>query len=1030
MDGRVKCWGANFFGSLGVGDTFNRGNEAKDMGDALPFVLLFSACTSCAAGQRKVKVAQLEAEACIACDFASYSPLSLTASCSACPRGTYSLTEGSAECKLCPSGKHSNLVGSTDANNCLGCGNVTCVGSSSCEIFCAAGKFAACVSQGGYDCFDCPRGKFGREPGQALLQESAACELCPAGRYASAPGQMECDTCGPGKYMNATQLGAFSESACIFCQPGTYSSSNVLNGTCPVCLPGTYSESVGQGACTPCGPGRYNSYTNSTSGTECVRCPDGMLSDPNSTSPGDCKCKIGSYFDGNACLACPRGAVCDELGTTLWNLPLEENQWRSRNTSVAILEAPMGSRGGARVGDELCWDGYQGPLCAACSPHYFLARFKNKCDSCSYSRQTNFLLVSGVMLLILCFCAGVLVHTGKRLDRVRAARVLASKLDADFVAFRNARPSSERVPNVDVLEFNGENRLDLDAQSIEDSDRSITLGSSALSSDGIELSIRNSRADLLSEAACQSGGGYILNPARSQSIGLFPVAHPNAKKSGGAAEAVTRLTFQAQGAIGGHASVRDTSSNGVDVRSVKETKLRSFRSLNQRTPDSNSGTAGRIKLRLIKSLLLIMLDLYQVISLMPSVLSFSFPAGFRVFALLASLPASFDVPQFLPVACLGDFDYFNELITISLFPILMAFILVGLYALVIKFKGVTDVESRVTARVLFFEVFFLVTYITYPLVSVKTFKVFDCVNVFDADDSSISLSYLRIDYSISCSSERYNHLVIFASFMIVLIPLGIPLLYFFLVHRARSSINPLPSWPAAQGIEARSTKVALMPYKFLFEVYKPHLWWWEPFQCLRRQCLTGLLTFASRDSNVEMVLGCLMSLGFIKIHALFQPFVSLELNRFAELALWQVFFSFFATLFWHLGRRYDVNNDNFDAAMILINFASILVFFIKLRSNFAEIRVLKTFDTSPARSIWPLVHRRPRGVFSGAQAEMNRYRSSSGAGADLAVESWKSRMSSLFFDKRRSGSLRVSSYGAGTDDRRSSSASRSTQSDF
>ena len=56
---RVKCWGNSGFGQLGLGDLNNRGDEADEMGDALPYVDLGTGRTAKAISNRSSEVCAL-----------------------------------------------------------------------------------------------------------------------------------------------------------------------------------------------------------------------------------------------------------------------------------------------------------------------------------------------------------------------------------------------------------------------------------------------------------------------------------------------------------------------------------------------------------------------------------------------------------------------------------------------------------------------------------------------------------------------------------------------------------------------------------------------------------------------------------------------------------------------------------------------------------------------------------------------------------------------------------------------------------
>eukprot|EP00629_Pelagomonadales_sp_RCC1024_P016916 CAMPEP_0119296368 /NCGR_PEP_ID=MMETSP1329-20130426/50532_1 /TAXON_ID=114041 /ORGANISM="Genus nov. species nov., Strain RCC1024" /LENGTH=1508 /DNA_ID=CAMNT_0007297301 /DNA_START=138 /DNA_END=4662 /DNA_ORIENTATION=- len=123
-------------------------------------------------------------------------------------------------------------------------------------------------------------------------------------------------------------------------------------------------------------------------GPTCQRCPVHKWS-AQGVAPSCEFCERGFYRDGDECIECAKGMVCDAVGVTLENVRLEKNLWRASSTSARIetcaLERSCRSSNGTTVdaGENLCRDGHHGPLCAVCDRGYY--RSGVRCRKCRAS---------------------------------------------------------------------------------------------------------------------------------------------------------------------------------------------------------------------------------------------------------------------------------------------------------------------------------------------------------------------------------------------------------------------------------------------------------------------------------------------------------------------------------------------------------------------------------------------------------------------------------------------------------------------
>lgn len=163
-----------------------------------------------------------------------------------------------------------------------------------------------------------------------------------------------------------------------------------------------------------------------------------------------------------------------------------------------------------------------------------------------------------------------------------------------------------------------------------------------------------------------------------------------------------------------------------------------------------------------------------------------------------------------------------------------------------------------------------------PAVSQTIFKTFRCQG-YDNEQ----YNYLLVDQSIDCDSESYTGLAMYASVMVLLFPLGMPLAALVGLTRLRPLFEGLEGEGAAGGVNLRRTEhpvLSTSPWLSLFKAYRPiFAWWYEVVDMLRRLALTcGTLLFL--EVNQFMLFSIAVAFLALTVHEQLKPFGSSELN--------------------------------------------------------------------------------------------------------------------------------------------------------
>lgn len=150
---------------------------------------------------------------------------------------------------------------------------------------------------------------------------------------------------------------------------------------------------------------------------------------------------------------------------------------------------------------------------------------------------------------------------------------------------------------------------------------------------------------------------------------------------------------------------------------------------------------------------------------------------------------------------------------------------------------------------------FVVFYI-YSSVSFTIFRTFACETLDD------NVSYLRADYSLTCSTVRHSMFEAYAMFMVCVYPVGIPLIFSMWLGTNRKDLRR----------SDREGLAHLKPLKDLWIAYTPSRYYYEVIEYGRRIVLTGIAVFILPQSAPQIAVVLFLAVVFLLISESLSPF--------------------------------------------------------------------------------------------------------------------------------------------------------------
>ncbi|CAN0475629.1 unnamed protein product, partial [Ectocarpus sp. 12 AP-2014] len=477
------------------------------------------------------------------------------------------------------------------------------------------------------------------------------------------------------------------------------------------------------------------------------------------------------------------GVDCELPGATLASLPVREGYWRSGKESATVLACihAESCAGATQVStsEDYCSSGYEGPYCASCQAGYGTG-IGNTCHACDGTRSRWLLLAGSLFTLVTLLVLGLaVVFLIGGLDAVEGVRRTVSR----SLSVSTKLPLGRRSASVG--------------------------GSGAAAAEGDVTGIAASFAPAFEEGKGERNSFQGKQQQQQQTaVDFFDDGLLRSSKSPGTVVGA-RNTGRFSGVLlpsattasdaRRHATTPGPSSGGGDGGGVQADRDRPSEGWRKEDEKSAAccGIGEKIKrwaARLPMDKLKILVVVWQILTVFPTITGAEFPPAYAQFLSIIDF-INLDIGSIFAGTCiLPRVSFYQRLLVTTLTPIALAGVLLLTYTMAKGRAGIgsASVVARKAAWSRHMAAGLLLTFLVFTSTSTVVFKTFAC------DDQAVEgESYLRADYSLSCKTDTHTWYKVYAGVMIVVYPIGIPLLYAFILWINRDSLNPRPRPKAA-----------------------------------------------------------------------------------------------------------------------------------------------------------------------------------------------------------------------------------------